>query len=360
MRQTTCVSQRHRSAATIAAACVAIAGATAMGSSLPSGNDGLAANYPGDAGIENDPNVVFVENFESGTLHEIRDNWGFGRHVDAAMALTDVVPEGAAGSRSIRMSASPDHQGVELYKTFTDEGEGWEQIFLRFNVRFGENFSRNSHFVALRGFDNPSRMPGVDGSGAGQLAEDYFSITIEPTGPEKVDGWKFYAYWPNMRSWHTETGEFDPDHQDPRGFYGNNLSPHPDKSFPIQRGEWMTVEVMVKLNTEPSDPDNSDGELAFWIDGELAAHFAPGKPELGYWRRESWRYGPVGWREELGLVEGPFEGFRFRDEHMEDVLINVLRLQNYVGGSDFDEATVYFDNVVMATEYIGPLVKNDE
>jgi len=35
---------------------------------LPEGDSGIAANFPGDAGIENHPAVVFVEDFEQTTL----------------------------------------------------------------------------------------------------------------------------------------------------------------------------------------------------------------------------------------------------------------------------------------------------
>ena len=32
---------------------------------LPQGNNGIAANYPGDDGIANNPNVIFADNFDS-------------------------------------------------------------------------------------------------------------------------------------------------------------------------------------------------------------------------------------------------------------------------------------------------------
>ena len=42
---------------------------------LPEG-PGLAARYPGDKGIEGDEAVVFVENFETGTVKDIGQRWG--------------------------------------------------------------------------------------------------------------------------------------------------------------------------------------------------------------------------------------------------------------------------------------------
>ena len=41
---------------------------------MPEGNTGLAAKYPGDIGIEKDPDVVFVESFE-GSVDEICRRW---------------------------------------------------------------------------------------------------------------------------------------------------------------------------------------------------------------------------------------------------------------------------------------------
>jgi hypothetical protein len=193
--------------------------------------------------------------------------------------------------------------------------------------------------------------------GAGQGAENRFSVTIEPAdiqyGPPGI--WQFYFGWPEMRSWQTPEGK--PDGR-PNPYYGNVIRPETPAIVP--RGEWIAVEVMIKLNTSA---EASDGELALWIDGEPVIHFAPGTPK-GYWLRERFFTNPGHARAE------PFEGFRWR--HDMDIKVNVLRLQHYVSGTSFDrsqawaeknpdqpidteQATVWFDNVVMATEYIGPI-----
>src|ERR1051325_6229469 len=38
----------------------------AMPPPLPEGNQGIAASYPGDAGVARDPRVIFVDDYESG------------------------------------------------------------------------------------------------------------------------------------------------------------------------------------------------------------------------------------------------------------------------------------------------------
>ncbi len=319
-------------------------------------DEGIAWLYPGDENIGNHPSVVFSENFETGNLADIEQKWGhMSNREGQVMSFSDDVPFGSSGVRSLQMTATRgENAGGELYKTFDP---GWDKIYLRFYTKFAEDHGSYHHFVALRGFKDPLPYPM---GGAGQRPENHFSITIEPTrsralGPIPPGIWQFYAYWPEMRSWQTPEGV--PDGR-PNPYYGNSFRPEEPVAAP--RGEWIAVEFMVQLN---SSPEEKDGEVALWIDGEPVAHFAPGTP-AGYWQGDHFRNDP-------GHVNArPFEGFRWR--HDMDVMINVLRLQHYVSGTAFErsdayaeadpdllinteQATVWFDNVVMATEYIGPM-----
>jgi hypothetical protein len=319
---------------------------------IPPGQ-GIAWLYPGDEGIDNHPSVVFADNFETGDLGDIEARWGHMSNRDGkVMSFSNDVPEGSAGTRSLQMTATRgENAGGELYKTFNP---GWDTIYLRFYTKFARDHGVHHHFVALRGSKDPLPYPI---GGAGSLAENRFSVTIEPTrwqqGPPGI--WQFYAYWPEMRSWQTVEGK--PDGR-PNPYYGNSFLP--EEPFVIPRDQWISVEFMVILNTSP---EAMDGEVALWIDGEPVVHFAPGTP-MGYWRNDSFRNDP----SHANAV--PFEGFRWR--HDMDVKINVLRLQHYISGTSFDrtqeysdnnpgylintkQATVWFDNVVMATEYIGPV-----
>ena len=117
---------------------------------------------------------------------------------------------------------------------------------------------------------------------------------------------------------------------------------------------------MVKLN---SDPEKSDGAQSFWVDGELVGDWGPGSVE-GYWVRENFRIVPG------DEHQGPFEGFRWRTDMR--VQINKFKIENYVSEGSFkagdqyraehpdftmnaSEYTCWFDNIVLATEYIGPI-----
>jgi hypothetical protein len=151
-----------------------------------------------------------------------------------------------------------------------------------------------------------------------------------------------------MRSWQNLDGTGT-------SFYGNDFEPQ--QSMTARRGEWICVEAMVKMN---SSPEISDGEQAFWIDGKLVAHFGPGTV-TGTWTRDIYRISASG---------RPFEGFRWRTNPL--VNINKLWLSHYVSGDAFARSdryaaanpaaivntqtnTVWFDDIVVSTEYIGPL-----
>src|SRR5690348_15376724 len=60
----------------------------------------LAARYPGDAGIESDPDVLFVERFDEGSLPAVFKRWTDVRNA-AMMSLDSDVPFGGPGSRSL-------------------------------------------------------------------------------------------------------------------------------------------------------------------------------------------------------------------------------------------------------------------
>jgi len=323
---------------------------------------GIASLFPGDKGMEEHPSVLFTENFESGTLIDLEERWGYisNKENQVIFFSRDTTPE-SMGSRSLQMTATRgQNYGGELYKTFD---RGHDKVYLRFYTKFSRDHGNYHHFVALRGFANPLTYPS---GGAGQRAENYFSVTIEP-GTTNINSypnvrhappgiWQFYAYWPEMRSWQSPEGV--PDGDRPNPYYGNTFQPQ--ESVTVPRDDWVCIEIMLKLNTSP---EMSDGEMALWIDGEQVVHFAPGMP-VGVWDADRFLNNPD------HPDSKPFEGFRWR--HDMDVSINVLRLQHYISDSSFEqsetylvnhpdypvnleEATVWFDDIVMATEYIGPI-----
>ncbi len=324
---------------------------------LPEG-PGLAARYPGDAGIERDPAVVFVEDFRSGALADLGLRWTDINNKDGkVLAFIEDVPRGSASRWSLRMTATRNaDSGGHLYRTFQP---GYDRLFLRFYVKFAPDAGFNHHFVSLGGEIDPAKYAV---GRAGLRPDDRWNTGIEPAAstqhgdrtPIAPPGiWHFYTYWPDMRSWQSPEGKAL---NDKNAFYGNNFEP--SSPTPVPRGQWILVEIMVKMN---SSRDAYDGEQAVWIDGKLAGRFARGTMK-GKWLRDQFRVDPSG---------EPFEGFRWRSDPR--VKINKLWLSHYVSSEsafprtdkyaaehagflvNTQKQTVWFACVVAATEYIGPL-----
>lgn len=317
---------------------------SASGTALPQG-PGLAARYPGDVGIGEAQTVVFAENFERGALQDIAKSWGHaGNKEGKVQAFSNDVPTGSAGRRSLQMTGTLGvNSGGSLFTTWEP---GLDTAFLRFYTRFAEDHGYEHHFVALGGYNPPTPWPNPK-AGSRPNGDDRIAVFIDPVGwygrypPPGV--WNLYTYWHQMKA--SADGKY----------WGNCLQPA--KPVPVPRGRWQCVELMIKLN---SAPEKADGELALWIDGALAIHVAKGK-----------RHGPwsgMGFQL-VGSGGQVLPGLSLRTSM--DLKINHLWLEHYVdpGAQESNKVAnpnplnrVWFDDVVVATEYIGPLLpaKPDE
>ena len=308
--------------------------------SAPTGNNGLAAKYPGDTGIERDARVLFRENFETGSIEEIGKRWGeMSNKEGQVMALSDATPPGSSGRRSLEMTASlGKNTGGHLY---TQLPRGVEKAFARFYVKFSADAGYIHHFVTLGGYHPATAWP-QGGAGERPRGDDRFTVGIEPYGNygrySPPGAWNFYAYWPEMKG--SADGKY----------WGNSLTPAEPALVP--RDRWQCVELMLQCN---SAPEKSDGELALWLDGKPVALFGPGS------RGSPW----TGLGFSLMKSGGEqFEGFRWRTSP--DLKINFFWLLDYVteNAPRQNHVTnpnpvnrVWFDDIVVATEYIGPMEK---
>jgi hypothetical protein len=109
-----------------------------------------------------------------------------------------------------------------------------------------------------------------------------------------------------------------------RGGWGNVFY---DSFEQIEAGRWYCVEVMIKANTSP---EKADGEQALWIDGELKAHF----------RKIRWRTSA-----ELKLNTVWLQYYVTEE--------NMRRNRDY--WMDKRKMEIWFDDIVVATHYIGPI-----
>tara|TARA_Y100001972_G_scaffold126330_1_gene179815 strand:- start:1769 stop:2650 length:882 start_codon:yes stop_codon:yes gene_type:complete len=271
-------------------------------------------------GIAQPGKVVFQEDFEKESLNEVVNNWSREGYKNIeAMSLVEDFPEGSTGTHSLMMTYTPNiDEGGHLFKTFP---EGYDSLFVRFYVKFLTRGSLH-HFVKLGGYGDLTPYP-KGGAGDRPKGDDSFVTGIEQAGG--FWNWLFYSYWMNMRK--------SPSNK----YWGNVFVSKEPKEIP--KGEWICVEFMVKMNNPVTE---SNGEMAFWIDGEKILHVGKGFPN-GLWTWGKFEEDPNG---------DPFEGFQWRSD--EKLKINFFWLDFYVTKGDQKEM-VLIDDIVASNSYIGPL-----
>ena len=274
-------------------------------SSLPSG-DGLAAEVLGTKQRQQHPSFIFFDDFESGG---IGDQWDETRNPNGnTLSLVKLDDETApVGSRSLKVTA---HLGKDTGGGMTKWFPSAKDVFVRFYVRFAADSDYIHHFVTLRanrGLTGGDRWSGFGGAGNRPPGDQRFSTALEPWGNWRrwpaPGRWNFYSYWHQMKA--------SPDGR----YWGNGFRPEAQGDIP--KDKWICCEFMLRHNT----PGQPDGEQAFWINGELRGH----------WKGFNWR----------------------TDEALQ---ANALTLESYVTDRWTKNPinVVYFDNLVIASKYIGP------
>jgi len=302
---------------------------------------GLASLYPGDKGIEKDKDVVFAESFEADSVGALAGRWN--QFNTKLTTLVDDVPLGSAGKKSVLFThVGGQSEGGHLYKCFKP---GFDQLFLRFYVKFDPDCAPIHHFVHMGGYNPPTPWP-QGGAGTRPKGNERFTTGVEPYGNSWQ--WDFYSYWMEMRG------------SPPRGqTWGNCFLG--DAKPKAEKGKWQCAELMMKLN----DVGDSNGEQALWIDGKLAGHLGKGFPK-GKWTFDRFLPGQGGdcirWNDQKGdserfrVAEGgePFEGFRWRNS--DGLRLNFLWMLVYITKAPEGHVSkIGFDNIVLARKYIGPL-----
>jgi len=289
---------------------------------------GLAQMYPGDVGLARDPDVVFVENFEAGSVDEVAARWESVKNRPGLSLSTD-SPAGSHGGHSLLMThVGGAGTGAHLYRRLMP---GYDKLHVRFYVKFDPDCFPIHHFVHVGGY-NPSTAWPQGGAGSRPDGDKRFSTGVEPFGAKWR--WDFYSYWMEMRS--------SPD----KHSWGHDFINDP--ALKVERGKWICVELMMKMN----DPvTQRNGEQALWIDGQpwskdgqCVSHLGQGSPR-GKWIWDSFLPDPEG---------EPFEGFRWR--RSEDLKLNFLWLLLYITKAPPGHVSkVWFDDIVVARRYIGPI-----
>jgi hypothetical protein len=267
--------------------------------------DGFAARYPGDQSIRKDPRTIFSEDFEG------RDPFVGWTDRQAPECVRLVDQSTHSGYYALAIDADlKGNRGGHLFKRLR---YGQDALYVRFYVSFLSPVEYVQHFVQISA-DEPARSFPLGGAGVCPDGGARFATAIEPVGVRGLSApgaWELHSYWCEMAI------------SDDGKYWGNDF--RPEVAIPVASDRWTCVEVMVRANTTPG---SLDGAQAFWIDGKLAAGFE------GY----RWRTDP-----KLKL-----NGVCLRLSMTEEA----ARRQGST--EPLEKATVLFDDVVVATRYIGP------
>jgi len=284
-------------------------------SPLPTGSNGIAAKYAGDVSIKSDPHVIFADDFESySSASQLWSNWSNVYQQQYTRIATE--PGNVfSGKQSLEFrvprQTSEIANAVEKNLSVTED-----TVFVRVYTKFvaGYNASGSEH----NGIAITSNYccPGVPANGTNKFYVDVEnSRDLSSANPGFTNS---YVYYPEQRDvygdhWFPD-GTVLPFSSIP-GNFGPYFVSRPN--FIPELNRWYSYELMVHANT----PGQRDGRVAIWIDGNLIADFL---------------------------------NVRLRD--VDSLKINRVELDLYIksnpGASDILK---WYDNVVIATSYIGPM-----
>jgi hypothetical protein len=312
---------------------------------LPTGNAGIAAKYPGDIGIENDPGVVFAEDFEN--INDISDlcgKWGQS-HFRPRITLVNKndEPENVSnGAQSVKMHSlrvknSP--VGLGMSKYWPDPADHLDAVHMRWYMKWDARYVVPGHHVGINIMAQYNVLghhatPGIPADGWNKFNStvDFRGNLNVPDSENPIGWYTHYFYHPSQ---HVIWG----DSCYPDGTVAGN----PDKpewakspyftarpNFIPKVNKWYCFEQMVVANSVKTHPTDSgrtyginDGRVAFWADGELVADF----PNIMM-------------------------------RHRADLKVDQIALGMYISSPDGgDHDIIYWDDVVVAKSYIGPVYR---
>jgi hypothetical protein len=300
------------------------AGTVATGAlpALPEGYTGIAAKYPGDVGIAGDSAVIFADDFESyaqaADIAKRWDNMYQNQYVSIATTAANVYAGKQALEFTLPQETAELSDAVE--KIVSPE---LDVLFLRYYSKFQPPYdvvgsSHNGSSISAHYEVGYTSTPGVPANGTNKFLANLENWRGDATTASPGD-LNVYVYHPLQRSqWGDHffpTGLVMPNTSIPFDF-GPDFVSRPD--FIPALDQWYGYELMVKANT----PGENDGRIAAWVDGKLVMDF----PNL-----------------------------RLRD--VASLTIDRFALCFHIGSNPNGESKKWYDNVVAAKSYIGPLAK---
>ncbi|MGE0763890.1 MAG: hypothetical protein AB7N80_11480 [Bdellovibrionales bacterium] len=329
---------QHSQARTFKSQAATISIKASSGNTLPEGAVGLASQYTGDTGLASDTNVLYFDDFES--YNTASNLIGAGKW-DSGYGINNIRIASEAGNFYSGTKAAeftlPKTSGEVSIEIFKEQNlPKLDTVFVRFYGKYATGFdvlgsSHNGVFVASnywRGLCQSSNScgPGVKANGKNKFLISY-EATRSASNQPNPGSIATYIYHPEQRDiWGDiffPTGRVIPFDLTPYEAFNGTYSQLPTYIPFVSRPEvtpqlnkWHCFEIMVKANT----PGSRDGRMALWIDGKLIADFT---------------------------------NLRLRD--IAELKIDHIGLSLHGNGGILETSKKYYDNVVIAKSYIGPM-----
>lgn len=287
---------------------------------LPEGDTGIASGYTNDAGISEHGSVLFHDTFESyssasdmssGPYDNVYQNDLFSFPADPAVS--------GVGSKCLRIEHEhPRYNNADLSIT------GVDVVYVRCNMKLSSGFVwlLNGSNQASSAHAGIGISASYDGAGIYPNGTNHYLALFEPT-QYRDEGQPGYLH---TYCYHMNQGSGFGDHLYSDGDVvpsGSGWTPSGDfTSIPVQQppmGEWFSVEMRCEANT----PGSANGRVTVWVNGEIISDVG----DIEFRSTTSLKWDLV----QLGVGQGG-------------------GLSGSLSGQ-----YVYFDNFVIATEYIGPV-----
>ena len=303
----------------------------------PSGGQRLADRYPCDQGVGSDPDVVWHENFEEGSVPAVIARYNDHKN-PSGMALVADRPSSSCGAASMQFTSDGRNsttQATDLYKRF-DTGQ--DDLYWRWYVKYQAGVPWHHTGLWLGGYNPPSNWPNPQ-AGIRPIGNDRVSFAIEPVWGNGASNpvFDFYNYWMTM---HTCSGCAG-------SYWGNALISR--AAFMAVDDTWACLEVHAKLNTDMAS--DAGAVLEVWKNDVLIQRF-PDTAGSGYWVQD--HFCPAGADGSQcnysSTAPGPLD-LQFRNSPT--LQLNHLWPQNYI--TDPTSGSVGFDDIVVAKVRVGCL-----
>lgn len=269
---------------------------------------GLAEGFIDDVGIGAHPDVHVFTNFESANWGDVYRGWDSPTLERVTSGLNFEPVDGTALRATVPAGGLT---GMNVLFNFQEQ-LGFEptEVFFRYYLRFNQNWE-----PVVGG-----KLPGIAGR-----------YRVAGWGGRKSDGtngWSSRGVYmtnipaQNPLAGHVPVGNYI--YHTGMGRWGDNVLWQDGLLGLLEKDRWYSIEQRLVMNT----PGLNDGITETWIDGRLA------------YRRTNWRW---------------------RNEGFDNIKIEQIWLNVYHGGTtpSATDISLYIDNIVIASSYIGPMTTAD-